>query len=105
MTDEQLSSNINTLLDNHIIERNKEKGEMIMSVTNEVIAILKEVKPTKNLENEKSIVEGGLLDSFELMTLISSLCDKFGIEIDVDDMTPENFNSVEAIAAMVERLK
>ena len=76
-----------------------------MSVKEQVIAILKEVKPTKNLENEKDIIENGLLDSFELMTLIANLCDTFGIEIDVDKMTPENFNSAEAITAMIESLK
>ncbi len=75
-----------------------------MSIKEQVLSILGEVKPTKNLEDVKEIVEGGYIDSFELMTLIMSLSEKFGIEISIEEITPENFNSIEAMTAMVERL-
>ena len=76
-----------------------------MSIKEQVNNILKEVKPTKDLSQINDIVEGGYLDSFELMSLIAQLGDVFGIEIDFDEIIPENFNSVDAIAAMAERLK
>lgn len=76
-----------------------------MSVKEQVNAILKEIKPTKDLESLTDIIEGGYLDSFELMSLIAQLNEVFDIEVDVDEIVPENFNSVDAIAAMVERLK
>ena len=76
-----------------------------MSIKEQVMNILKEIKPTKDLTTVTDIIEGGYLDSFELMSLIAQLGDDFGIEIDVDEITPENFNSVDAITAMVERLK
>lgn len=76
-----------------------------MSIKEQIVNMLKEIKPTKDLSAVADIIEGGYLDSFELMSLIARLGDDFGIEIDVDDIMPENFNSVEAIAAMVERLK
>ena len=76
-----------------------------MSIKEQVMNILGEVKPTKDLSDVTDIIEGGFLDSFELMSLIAGLSDGFGIEIDVDEIMPENFNSVDAIAAMVERLK
>lgn len=76
-----------------------------MTIVEQVIAILKEVKPTANLVGLTDIIEGGYLDSFELLSLIAQLGDVFGIEIDVEEIVPENFNSIEAIAAMVERLK
>ena len=76
-----------------------------MSIKEKVMNILKEIKPTKDLTTVTDIIEGGYLDSFELMSLIAQLGDDFGIEIDVDEIMPENFNSVDAIAAMVERLK
>ena len=76
-----------------------------MSINEQVMNILKEIKPTKDLSGVTDIIEGGYLDSFELMSLIANLGDTFGFEIDVDEITPENFNSIEAIAAMVRRLK
>lgn len=76
-----------------------------MTTKEKVVAILHQVKPAKNLENVMDIIEGGYLDSFDLMSLIAQLSDQFGIEIGVDEMTPENFNSVEALVAMVEKLK
>jgi len=76
-----------------------------MSIKEQVMNILGEVKPTKDLSDVTDIIEGGYLDSFELMSLIAGLSDGFEIEIDVDEIMPENFNSVDAIAAMVERLK
>jgi len=76
-----------------------------MSINEQVMNILKEIKPTKDLSEVTDIIEGGYLDSFELMSLIANLGDTFGIEIDVDEITPENFNSLAAITAMVTRLK
>ena len=76
-----------------------------MTIKEQIEVILKELCPTKNLSALTDIVEGGYLDSFELMSLITQLDEAFGIEVDVDEIVPENFNSVEAITAMVERLK
>lgn len=76
-----------------------------MSVKEQIVAILKEIKPNKDLNGVNDIIEGGYLDSFELMALIAQLCEVFGVEVDVDRIVPENFNSVDAMAAMVEELK
>lgn len=75
-----------------------------MNTREQIMAILKVIKPTKSLENVKDIIEGGYIDSFELMSLISSLSEKFGIEISLDDMVPENFNTIDAMTQMVNRL-
>ena len=75
-----------------------------MTTKEQILAILKEVKPTKSLEDVTDIIEGGYIDSFELMSIIASFSDKFGIEISIEDLVPENFNSVEAMTQMVDRL-
>lgn len=75
-----------------------------MTTYEKILAILKEVKPTKNLEGVTDIIEGGYIDSMELLMLISMLNESFDVEVSVDDIIPENFNSVDAISAMVERL-
>lgn len=76
-----------------------------MSERENILALLKEIKPTVNLENTTDIIDGGYMDSMELMGLIAGLTDVFGIEIDIDWIAPENFNSVDAMTEMVIKLK
>ena len=76
-----------------------------MTIYEQVNAILKELKPTKDLSQVNDIIEGGYLDSFELMSLIAMLGERFEVEVDLDEIVPENFNSIAAIAEMVARLK
>ena len=76
-----------------------------MSVKENIIAILKELMPSKDLTGVNDIVEGGYLDSMELVALIMNLCDTFGVEISFEEITPENFNSIDAMAGMIEKLK
>ncbi len=75
-----------------------------MNVQEKVAGILKEVKPGVDLTSAQDIVECGYLDSLELLALIARLSESFGIEITFEDIVPENFQSVEAISALVEKL-
>ena len=76
-----------------------------MSERENVLAILNEIKPTVNLEHTTDIIDGGYMDSMELMALISELMDTFGVEIEIDWIIPENFNSIDAMAEMIVKLK
>lgn len=76
-----------------------------MTTKEQVLAILKEVKPTKNLENVTDIIEGGYIDSFELMSLVMRINETFGVEITFEQLVPENFNSILAISDMIDKLK
>lgn len=76
-----------------------------MNIKEQVAAILKEIKPAKDLTGIDDIIEGGYLDSFELMALIAALSEGFDVEISVDEIMPENFNSIDAMVNMVEMLK
>jgi acyl carrier protein len=66
--------------------------------------ILKEIRPDIDV-NSKSLVDDEALDSFDIVTLVSELIQEYGVEINVEDIIPDNFNSVEAIYALIERLK
>ena len=68
-----------------------------------VIKILTEIRPDVDFGTESGFVENGLLDSFDMVSLVSALEDEFGILIDGLDIVPENFDSVEGIAALVEK--
>ena len=69
----------------------------------QIVEILKEIRPEFEFEGVENFFEEGMLDSFDLMTLVSTLESRFGIKIDGTDILPENFANVEAIAALLER--
>lgn len=71
----------------------------------QIIDILMDIDNSVDYENETALIDDQLLDSFALITLIGELEDAFGIRITTVDMIPENMNSVDAMAAMVERLQ
>ena len=54
------------------------------------------------IADDESLLEAGVIDSAGMVDLIAFLEGTFGITVDEDDMTPENFDSVAAIAAYVE---
>ena len=67
--------------------------------------ILMEIDDSIDYENEKALIDGRLLDSFGVITLVSGLEDAYDIEIEASEMIPDNFNSAEAIYKMVLRLQ
>ncbi len=67
--------------------------------------ILEDVRPDVDFKSEKSLIDGGVLDSFDIISIVGDLNDEFGIDINVNDLLPENFNSAEAIWELVEKLK
>ena len=69
-----------------------------------VLEILQELRPDVDFENEDSLVDGGVLDSFDIVARVGELNDEFDIEIKPSDLIPANFNSAKAIAALVEKL-
>ena len=71
---------------------------------NEVIlGMLAELRPEFDFTDSEDFVMDGLLDSFDIITLSNMLEEKYGISIDGLDIVPENFASVEAIAALVKK--
>ena len=64
--------------------------------------ILKSIIPDIDLSN-KNLIDDGILDSFDIVTLVSELIDTFGIELSVEDILPENFNSLESIMNLIEK--
>ena len=69
-----------------------------------ILDILSDLKEDIDFENEDQLIDDGLLDSFDILQLISDLNDEFDISIPAAKIVPENFNSAEAIWAMVQEL-
>ena len=70
-----------------------------------VIEILQELHEDVDFENETRLIDGKILDSFDIVTLISELSNEFDITIPADKIIPENFNSAQALAEMVAELE
>ena len=71
----------------------------------ELMNILTELKPDVDFNEEKGLVDNGILDSFDIVQLISQLKETFDIEISPAEIIPENFNSAESLWNMVKRLQ
>lgn len=58
-----------------------------------------------NLESFDAIIDDGLLDSFDIVNLVNELDDEFDVDINVNHLIPENFNSVDAICNLIKSLE
>ena len=71
----------------------------------ELLAIMSDVRPDLDFEKETALIDDGILDSFDILSIVSEVNVQFGIEIDVNDLLPENFNSAEALYELIEKLQ
>jgi acyl carrier protein len=70
-----------------------------------LLAILEEIVPDVDFEKETALIDDGLLESFDIVNLVSELNDEFDIEIRPKDLQAANFNSIDAMVEMIERLQ
>ncbi|MCI2049200.1 MAG: phosphopantetheine-binding protein [Lachnospiraceae bacterium] len=70
-----------------------------------IIEILKDIKEDVDFENRTDLIDAGVLDSFDILQIISALNDEYDISIPASEIVPKNFNSAAALYAMVQRLK
>lgn len=71
----------------------------------EILEMLKELKPEERFESCDDFIEGELLDSFDIISLISMLEEKYGIIVDGLDIVPENFQCLDSIINLVKNSK
>ena len=70
----------------------------------ELISILEEIREDIDFSDTTDLIDGGILDSFDILQIISALNEAYDISIPASEIVPANFNSAEALLAMVERL-
>lgn len=70
-----------------------------------VLAILQEEFPEIDFEASDALVDDGILDSLTITGIIAALSMEFGITIPYEEIVEDNFNSVEGLSKMVERLQ
>ena len=71
---------------------------------NTLLEILNDLHPDVDFTAEKALIDDGILDSLDIVTLITEINDKFDVSIPAEEIIPENFNSANALFALIERL-
>ena len=70
-----------------------------------IIDILNDIAAGIDFESCTTLIDDGLLSSLDILQLIGALNDEFDVSIPAPEIVPANFNSVDAIQALVERLQ
>jgi acyl carrier protein len=69
-----------------------------------LIAILTSLHPDVDFENNYSLIDDGILDSLDIVTLVTEINAEFDVTIPAEEIVPENFNSAEALMELITRL-
>ena len=76
-----------------------------MKMEEQILKVLKEVRPDVQAENHEDLIDGGILDSLDIVNMVAEMETVFDVSIPVEEIVPENFNSVPAMARMITRLQ
>ncbi|MBR5826497.1 MAG: acyl carrier protein [Clostridia bacterium] len=67
----------------------------------QLMKILNELRPDVDFENETALVTDGILDSFDIVSLVGEINAEFDITVGVDELEPENFDTVAAMLDLI----
>lgn len=70
-----------------------------------LLALLDEIRPDVEFEKEKKLIDDHVLDSFDIISIVQEMNETFDIEIDVEELVPENFNTVEGMMDLIQKLQ
>lgn len=70
----------------------------------ELLNILKDLHPEVDFEKEEHLVDNKILDSFDIISVISEIAEQFDVVISAEYILPEYFNSAKTLYALIEKL-
>ena len=71
----------------------------------QLLEILEELHPEVDFESCETLVDDKILDSFDIISIISEINDVFNVTISAEHIIPQNFNSAKALYALIEKLE
>lgn len=69
-----------------------------------LIALLRDLHPETDFDTAEALIDNGILDSFDIVTIVAEIDDAYDVRIPAEELIPENFNSAKALYALVQRL-
>ena len=69
-----------------------------------LIEILTSLHPEVDFENNDSLIDDGILDSLDIVTLVTEINAEFDVTIPAEEIVPENFNSAKALMALITKI-
>lgn len=71
-----------------------------------IIKILEDVRADIDFNNtEQMLIDDNILDSFDIISIVGELNEEFGVDISVDELLPENFNTPDAMVMLITKLQ
>ncbi len=71
----------------------------------ELREILEEIRPDLDFDKEKKMIDGKVLDSFDIIAIVSEINEAFDLRINVNDLVPDNFNSIENMWDLIQKMQ
>ena len=76
---------------------------MRSGLRDKIVELLQEINPDICINETNHFVDDGLLNSFDIANLVASFEEEYGIDIDGEDILPENFNTIEAMEKLIDK--
>ncbi len=70
-----------------------------------LLALLEDIRPDVEFEKEKKLIDDSILDSFDIISIAQEISETFDVEVNVEDLEPDNFNTIEAMMELIEKLQ
>ena len=70
----------------------------------ELRSILQEIRQDIDFDKETKLIDDGILDSIDIIAIVTAVNDSFEVDINVQYLVPENFNSMKAIYQLICKL-
>ena len=68
-----------------------------------IIEILKDIRSDIDFENATALIDDGQLESLDIVEIVGEFNEEFDVEISVEDLVPENFNTVDAMVELISK--
>lgn len=69
-----------------------------------LIAILNSLHPDVDFYENDTLIDDGILDSLDIVTIVTEINAEFDVTIPAEEIIPENFNSANALMELITKL-